>query len=678
MKSSIFIFLVLFLLFYSCTALNVRFSAFRSDGGIHTRSIANIAQPLNGVVGKVFAWRSSIRLPILGRIKGKEDTNNENKGPVIRPLVNRKMVRRLLFVTAATLVSYFTPKGGFLLRAARASGMITGNPSSSDSSNLTPLQGMGVWLMLFTLSATMHSAESAITKISPWKVQEFAEEEGINSPFTTLSRDMTRLLTTILLTTTACSIYSTALFVTTFQRFFPNASLGFVTFFLTAITLFFGELLPKALAVSNSELVARKLVPPINRLSAMLLPVTYCINKMSDLCLSMAGMRNVEDRAVSEDMLRRVVDEAIASKEGIETAEGRMITSVLDMQGKEVTRIMRPRVEIVAVSMDANATEILQTAIRTRYSRIPVYRGDIDNIVGILFSKDLLEYIETPQYADSLSTSTSSISNSNSDSNSNSNSLSSVVPNDAGMDSTSIKRYSQSLATVGSTRQPKLSALWQGLTASKMLEKTYYIPETMSCWNALQEMRKRRSHMAVVVDEYGGTSGLVTFEDLLEEVVGEIYDEDDEEENAIDLRAIFKRTDGSFILKGNAELDDVFEALDISGDSSNGRQEYSQELKKKFGEYSTIGGLLCSVAGMIPQPGALIPFAGFVFTVLEVEDKRRILRLVAVRDSSLGTNSANNSVDSNSVNGSVEETQGVMVSSSEDSSDRDSCNRDLR
>lgn len=631
MKNTFLFICLVFLLCHSTTAY-VRFNAFSSAyRGSHATGFAKIAQPMNRVVDKVNAWRSSVRLPFLGRNRNRET------GRTASTAKHRRMGRRLVIIAAAALTSLFSPKG-HILKAVRASGMMTSDASTS-SSNLSPLQGLGVWVMLFTLSATMHSAESAITKISPWKVEEFAEEEGSNSPFSTLSRDMTRLLSTILLTTTVCSIYSTALFVTTFVKIFPNVSLGFVTAFLTAITLFFGELLPKALAVSNSELVARKLVPPINRLSSILLPVTYCINKLSDFCLSLAGMRNVEDRAVSELMLRRVVDEAIASAEGIETAEGRMITSVLDMQDKEVTRTMRPRVEIVAVSVDTNATEILQTAISTKYSRIPVYRGDIDNIVGILFTKDLLEYIETPKYADSSSISGTA-----------SNSYDLVVD----------QLHSNNLGVTNMGGHPKLSPLWKTLTASKLLEKTYYIPETMSCWNALQEMRKRRTHLAVVVDEYGGTSGLVTLEDLLEEVVGEIYDEDDDEEKAIDFRAIFKRADGSFMLKGNAELDDVFEALDIDGSSSgDGNSDYSLVMKNTIGEYTTIGGLLCSVAGMIPQAGALIPFAGFIFTVLEVEEKRRIQKLVAVRVQSVGsgpsTENGSKSLDGNSGNGAAEE-----------------------
>ncbi len=473
--------------------------------------------------------------------------------------------------------------------------------------NLTPIQGFSIWGVLFVLSATLHSAESAITKISPWKVQEFAEEEGANSPFATLSTNLTRLLSTILLTTTACSIYSTALFVATAEQAFPTASLGLITATLTAVTLFFGELLPKALAVSNSELVARKLVPIISKVAYGLTPITATITFCSEVFLQLIGMRSVEDRNVSEDMLRMVVDEAQRT-EGIETGEGRMIKAVLDMQDKEVNKIMQPRVDIIAVSESTCATDILKIAINTKYTRIPVYRGDVDNIIGVLFVKDLLDYMTLP-------TDESYITN--------------------------------------CKFRPQMKESWGTLNAGQLMEPTYFIPETMTTWNALQEMRRRRLHMAIVVDEFGGTSGLVTFEDLLEEVVGEIYDEDDEEEQVMDTRSIFKGIDGTFEMKGYAELDDVCEALDM---------KLNDELLD--GEYSTIGGLLCSIAGQIPKAGDSIYLGSYRFIINEVEDEKRILTLSAVSESvgsatgnqsSSGPSvSAVDSVEANGVNDNVD------------------------
>ena len=196
------------------------------------------------------------------------------------------------------------------------------------------------------------------------------------------------------------------------------------------------------------------------------------------------GMKSTESSSVTENMLRLVVDEAQRT-ESIQSGEGRMIKGVLDMQDKEVSKIMQPRVDVVAVAEEDTVEEILRVAQACKYSRIPVYRGSVDHIVGIVFSKDILDFIET---------------------------AASKIP----------------------------AEKWRTLTARDLMEPTHYIPETMNCWNALQDMRKKRLHMSIVVDEYGGTAGLVTLEDILEQVVGEIYDEDDNEERVDAAKNIYR------------------------------------------------------------------------------------------------------------------------------------------
>lgn len=462
------------------------------------------------VTAKLRSWKESIRTGIRSTAgvlaNSTANTTISNAHPSFRRLI-ASTLQVLVLVLAISKGS--TASVGFTPKPADPAAIADSAP---------PLQRIGIWLVLFLLSATMHSAESAITKISPWKVQEFADEEGPKSPFATLSKNLTSLLITILITTTACSIYSTAMFIAAVSELFPKLSLGFVTAALTVITLFFGELLPKALAVSNSELVARKFVPIISRLSQLLLPLTTTITYLSNLILQLAGLRSVEERNVSEDMLRMVVEEAQRTA-SIESGEGKMIKAVLDMQKKDVSKIMQPRVEIVALPETAVATEILQTAVRTNYSRIPVYRGDVDNIVGVIFTKDLLDYMNLP-----------------------------------------VEDVAATISELQSFR-PQMKEDWSSLLASDLMKPTYFIPEGMSCSNALQELKKRRVHMAIVVDEYGGTAGLVTFEDILEEVVGEIYDEDDDEDQAYDYQTIYQRENGFYELKGYAELDDVYEAL---------------------------------------------------------------------------------------------------------------------
>jgi len=223
---------------------------------------------------------------------------------------------------------------------------------------------------------------------------------------------------------------------------------------LTAFTLFFEELVPKALAVSNSELVARKLVPIISRMSSALLPITSAVTVLNDFVLGVVGLRSKEDQSVSEDMLRMVVDEAQRSDEGIETEEGRMINAVLDMQDVVVNKIMQPRVDIVALPVEATASAMLRMAVQTKYSRIPVFRGDIDNIVGVVLCKDLLSYMSLPETNALPLTSSTLSSSANGD-------------NDDSF-------------------RPQMKENWNKLTVMDFLEPTYYIPEAMSCWVALQ------------------------------------------------------------------------------------------------------------------------------------------------------------------------------------------------
>jgi general stress protein CsbA len=224
-------------------------------------------------------------------------------------------------------------------RSVFASAMSLPTTVSAAPTSPSPWTTLGLWAALFIFSSTMHSAEAALTKISRWKVQEYAEDEGPHSPFARLTdpQYVSHVLTAILLATTACSIYSTALFVSAMTGFFPALSLGVVSATLTAITLFFGELLPKAVAVAEAELVVRRLSPILAKLSLVLQPVTVAITFLSDAVLRRVlghhRCRSRREDEVSEDMLRMVVAEA-AKNEHIESGESRMIHNVLDMEDK--------------------------------------------------------------------------------------------------------------------------------------------------------------------------------------------------------------------------------------------------------------------------------------------------------------------------------------------------------
>ena len=435
-------------------------------------------------------------------------------------------------------------------------GGAAGKAAAGQGFGAIPPVKFAVWLTLFVASAAFHSAETAITTLYPWKVREFAEEEGPGSPFSVLSKDITRVLTTILLTTTACTIYSAALFTSMATVVLGQKGIAVATVVLTIITVFFGELLPKALGVSSAERVARRLVPPISALATVMAPLGMLLSTMASGTLRLLGFKNTAEGSVSEEELRLIVSGARQSG-GIESEEGAMIENVLDLEDTRVSEVMRPRVELVALDLNDTLVDVLDVFNQTKYSRFPVYEGEIDNIRGVALTKDLLQ----------------------------------VVQEKRSLSDTTVKSIVQS---------------------------TYFVPETMPVWSVLEEMRRRRLHMAIVVDEYGGTAGLVTLEDILEEVVGEIYDEEDEQESRLEEAQIVSEDEAgsSYLVRGSADLEDVAVALGMT---------LKEEDERDFG---TISGFICAQAGEIPAVGDVIIVDNLCFTILE-SDERRILTVRA-------------------------------------------------
>lgn len=413
-----------------------------------------------------------------------------------------------------------------------------------------------LWLSLFGFCSCLHAAEISITTLYPWKVREFAEEEGPNSPFAYLNADITRILTTVLILTTAAQVMSTVLFTTVVSQL-QGVSFSKATAFLTVFTLFFGELVPKALGVSNAEMVARATVPVISLLAVILSPLGMAAKFLVTKILHLFGVSSDDEGRVSEEELRLMVMGAKQSG-GIETTEAKMVEGVLDLQDMRVSEIMKPRINVEALEADATLHEFLNLVTHTQYSRIPIYEKEIDHIVGVVIAKDTLQLAMQP-------------------------------------------------------------ALHNSTKVKTLMEPTYFVPESMRVQMVLEEMRKRRIHLAVVVDEYGGTAGVVTLEDILEEVVGEIYDEGDQEEETTSEDNIALLEDGRFELKGVADLEDVFTALNFTDKSS------LADADKEFG---TISGFLCDKAGEIPATGDILIVEDYAFTVVDA-DARRILTVQA-------------------------------------------------
>jgi CBS domain containing-hemolysin-like protein len=523
----------------------------------------------------------------------------------------------------------------------------TGAPAAPLAKN-QQLSLFGLFFSLFGGLALLHAAEIAITTLYPWKVKEFAEQEeklGKRGTFKILNEDITRVLTTILVASTTCSIFATTVFTRLVAGVFGNSGERYGALALTVLTLFFVELLPKSIGVTNAESVARIMVPPINIMTMVVSPIGVSLSWLSKKTLSLVGLKGKESSGITDSQLRLIVTGARDSGT-IDHGEQEMIQGVLGLQNQRVKEIMKPRVEIIAVPKEMSVASVLGVVRESGYSRIPVYDGEIDNIVGIVLAKNVLDFFVNGVLVDedvikkireNLGSGTSSNSSSSSSSSNNKQQKSSE---DGGRQTVSLEEASSlSQSSIEQDSPPQLYTtenmptvqtpkgkenyvkpltgfelarrMEKSISEAELIENCYFVPETANGWSVLQEMRRRRVHMAIVVDEYGGTEGLVSLEDIVEEVVGEIYDEDDEEEYDFSEDSITLQDDGSFIIRGDADLGDCDTILNLKLDE--------EEALKAF---ATLSGFLCMCAGEIPQVGDFVMSRGWSFEIMNADDKK--------------------------------------------------------
>ncbi|HET7181724.1 MAG TPA: hemolysin family protein [Candidatus Limnocylindrales bacterium] len=329
-----------------------------------------------------------------------------------------------------------------------------------------------------------------------------------------------------------------------------NLSLLFVTIILALFTIVFAELIPKSIALASPERFALVLSRPIDLLIRLFGPIVSVLNGITRWVARSMGVDMNHEAQISADELRLIVERG--GEQGVlEAEEEQMINAVIELGDRRVHEVMVPRVAIAALGVDANLEEAIDLVVDVGHSRIPVYRESIDEVVGILYAKDLLPYLK----------------------------------NDAGP-------------------RPALR---------KLLRPPVLVPESMTIDDLLHELQRRKVHIAIVLDEYGGTAGLVTIEDLLEEIVGEIQDEYDVEEPMV-----VRLSDHEARVDGRADVDELLELFDL-------------DLKLEDAEeYDTVGGLLYHRVGGVPAPGDSIDVDGLRLTV-ETTDGRRVGKVLVTR-----------------------------------------------
>ncbi|KFK35548.1 hypothetical protein AALP_AA4G005000 [Arabis alpina] len=389
-------------------------------------------------------------------------------------------------------------------------------------------QGL-VLAALLGLSAFFSMAETSITTLWPWKVRELAEKEPENGVFRMLRSDVTRFLTTILIGTTVVNIAATALVTEAATAIFGEAGVSAATGLMTVAILLLTEITPKSVAVHNAQEVARIVVRPVAWLSLVLYPVGRVVTFLSMGILKILGLKGRSEPYVTEDELKLMLRGAELSG-AIEEEEQDMIENVLEIKDTHVREVMTPLVDVVAIDGSGSLVDFHDFWVTHQYSRVPVFEQRVDNIVGIAYAMDLLDYV------------------------------------------------------------PK-GELLEGTTVVDMAHKpAYFVPDSMSVWNLLREFRIRKVHMAVVLNEYGGTIGIVTLEDVVEEIVGEIFDENDSKEEIQKKTGyIVMRAEGIYDVDANTSIDQLSEELNIKMPEGH--------------QYETVSGFVCEAFGYIPKTG---------------------------------------------------------------------------
>jgi putative hemolysin len=321
-----------------------------------------------------------------------------------------------------------------------------------------------------------------------------------------------------------------------------TVSVVLITVIMAFLNLVLGELVPKRIAMQKAEAISFASIGVLNVIAAVMRPFVKLLSVSTNVMVRLFGLDpNAAVDNVTEEEIRMMVD--VGGEKGvIEDTQKEMINNIFEFDDITAEEIMTPRTEVEVIEVNEDFMEALRICVDNGYSRLPVYEEDIDNIVGILYVKDLLPYVgrEIPE----------------------------------------------------------------NVTIRHLMRETYFIPGTKKCRDLFAEMTEKRVQMSIVVDEYGGFAGIVTMEDLLESIVGNIQDEYDNEEEEVT-----KLGDNTFDVDGSIDIEELGEILNI---------------RFPDGEYETLGGYIMDVLGRIPgeDEHPQIKYKNATFTVLEMDERR--------------------------------------------------------
>ncbi|EDU35934.1 hemolysin [Clostridium sporogenes] len=420
-------------------------------------------------------------------------------------------------------------------------------------------------LILIIINAFFSSAEMAIISLNKNKLNTIIDDATEENSFTNkvkkakillkLLKEPSKFLATIQVGITLAGFLASASAATSISKYIeiffkrlniPKSSsvaLFLTTLLLSYLTLVFGELLPKRIALGNSEKIALFSIKPIIIFMKISLPFVNILTYSTNFLLKILGIdyKNIEEK-ISEEEIKKMID--LGEETGVfNSTEKEMINSIFDFDNTLAKEIMTPRTSVFAMDINDSPKRLINNMLEERYSRVPIYEDDIDNIIGILHIKDMFSIINKEN----------------------------------------IKK--EDLINI--------------------LRAPYFIPETKAIDSLFKEMQTNKSYISILIDEYGGFSGIVTMEDLIEEVMGNIFDEYDED----NTEEIIKIDANTFLLDASITIDNLNEKLNLELPSEN---------------FDTLGGFILDITGAIPKcnVSSQIEYNNLIFKTEKVSNNR--------------------------------------------------------
>ncbi|CAA0206553.1 Gliding motility protein GldE [Tenacibaculum maritimum] len=408
-----------------------------------------------------------------------------------------------------------------------------------------------VLLALLISSALISGTEVAFFSISQTNLNQLSEETKGKSVVLELLERPKKLLATILITNNFINILIVLLFSSLgellFAEFSTTVKFLIEVVLITFLILLFGEVLPKVYATRKSVEFASFMSKPIHFLNKLLTPLSIPLISLTNIIENRLGNKN---NNLSVEKLSEALE--LTSDHTTTKDEQKILEGIVTFGNTETVQIMKPRTDVFALCDDESYEGILSKILKNGYSRNPVYTENIDNIIGVLYAKDLLAHLDKKEFQ------------------------------------------------------------WQ-----QLLRKPFFVPENKKLDDLLSEFQEKKNHLAIVVDEYGGTSGIVTLEDVIEEIVGDINDEFDDDD------LTYSKIDkDNYIFEGKITIKDFCRVLE---------DEEEEKFEEEKGESETLAGFILEISGKFPKKGEKINFNQYTFTI-EALDRKRIKQVKVTRN----------------------------------------------